>query len=82
MSPSLKKLIKEISFTHNIPIKVVEKVVEAQFLFVKETMANGIKNVPESFKSINLTHLGKFSTRDYVLKQFKKNYDNRTKDSN
>ena len=79
MSPSLRKLIKEISLSYNIPIKVVEEVVEDQFLFVREMMANGIKNEPDSFKSVNLTHLGKFSTRDYILQQYKQTYDNRTK---
>ena len=44
-------------------------------------MALGEKNKPDTFKSVNVTHLGKFATRDYMLKKYKEAYDNRTKDT-
>ena len=80
MSPKLKKFLKRLSLDNNVPLEVIHKVIDSQFLFVKETMAEGIKNDPESFKTINLTHLGKFAKRDRILKKYKEAHDNRTED--
>jgi hypothetical protein len=81
MSPLLNKLIREISLSTGIPKDVVTMIVDSQFLFIREVMALGEKNKPDTFKSVNVTHLGKFATRDYMLKKYKQAYDNRTKDT-
>ena len=56
-------------------------IIDSQFLFIREVMALGEKNNPDTFKSVNVTHLGKFATRDYMLKKYKEAYDNRIKDT-
>lgn len=81
MNIVLKQLINDIHHKYGIPKKVIEKVVNNQFLFVKEAMAEGEKNDVDSFRNINLTHLGKFAVREYLLKKYKEHYDNRAKDS-
>jgi hypothetical protein len=81
MSPLLNKLIREISLSTGIPKDVVKMIIDSQFLFIREVMALGEKNKPDTFKSVNVTHLGKFATRDYMLKKYKQAYDNRTKDT-
>jgi len=81
MSPLLNKLIREISLSTGIPKDVVKMIIDSQFLFIREVMALGEKNNPDTFKSVNVTHLGKFATRDYMLKKYKEAYDNRIKDT-
>jgi nucleoid DNA-binding protein len=65
MNIVLKQLINDIHHKYGIPKKVIEKVVNNQFLCVKEAMAEGEKNDVDSFRNINLTHLGKFAVREY-----------------
>jgi len=50
----------------------VEKVVNSQFKFVKDVMANGEKNRPDTFKTIQLTHLGKFAVRKSKIEYYKR----------
>lgn len=75
MNPEIKTLYKEISFKYNISIDLVKKIVDSQFKFVKDVMASGIKNQPNTFKSIQLTHLGKFAKREYKLQEYKRKAD-------
>ena len=51
---------------------LVEKIVNSQFKFVKDTMATGEKNRPETFKTIQLTHLGKFAVRKKKIEFYRK----------
>lgn len=75
MNPTIKKIYREISLELGISEKKVEEIVENQFLFVKDTMKKGIKNNPESFKNVQLTHLGKFAVRQYKLKEYQKMHE-------
>jgi nucleoid DNA-binding protein len=72
MNPILKKVYKDIANKHGLTIEEVEQVVKHQFGFVREVMAKGEKNNPDTFKTIQLTHLGKFAVREYKLKEFQK----------
>lgn len=81
MNIVLKQLVNDIHHKYGIPKKVIEKVINNQFLFVREAMAEGEKNDIKSFRNINLTHLGKFAVREHLLKKYKEHYDNRTEDS-
>lgn len=72
MNPRLKKIYKDISARYDIPVDKVEEVVRHQFKFVSDVMAKGNKNKPETFKTIQLTHIGKFALREYKLKEFQK----------
>lgn len=71
-SPILKKVYQEIANELDIPLSLVEKVVNSQFKFVKDVMANGEKNRPDTFKTIQLTHLGKFAVRKSKVEYYKR----------
>ena len=75
MDPTLKKVYKVIADKYGVTIDVVEKAVKHQFKFVTEVMAQGKKNAPDTFKTIQLTHLCKFAPRKYKLKEFKEKAD-------
>jgi nucleoid DNA-binding protein len=69
---TLKEIYKEVAKEHGLTETEVEEIVSAQFLFVRETMREGEKNKPDTFKAIQLTHLGKFAIRKHKLEEFKK----------
>ncbi len=68
----MKKIYQEIANELQISPGLVEKIVNSQFKFVKDTMATGEKNRPETFKTIQLTHLGKFAVRQKKLEFYQK----------
>ncbi len=68
----MKKIYDEIAQELNVPSYLVEKVVNSQFEFVKNVMAKGEKNKPETFKTIQLTHLGKFAVRKKKIEFYKR----------
>ncbi len=70
--PIMKKIYQEIANELQISPGLVEKIVNSQFKFVKDTMATGEKNRPETFKTIQLTHLGKFAVRQKKLEFYQK----------
>lgn len=72
LNPTLKKIYTEVAEKHGITIKEVEEIVTSQFMLVRKVMNEGIKNEPESFKSVQLTHLGKFAVRKYKLEEYKR----------
>ena len=72
---TVKRIMKEIAAKENLPIETVEKIVLSQFKFVRKVMAEGVKNKPESFKAVQLTHLGKFAPREKKLQEYKKKAD-------
>lgn len=75
MTPAIKVIYQRIADKHGCTVEQVEEMVVSQFLFVKKVMAQGIKNDVDSFKSIQLTHLGKFAVRKYKIEE----YINKTK---
>lgn len=50
------KIIKDLSLRLNIPVKVVEYIIESQFIFVKEQIRKG------EHKSVRLPFFGRFLT--------------------
>ena len=68
----MKKIYDEIAQELNVPSYLIEKVVNSQFEFVKNVMATGEKNKPETFKTIQLTHLGKFAVRKKKIEFYKR----------
>jgi len=72
MNPILKKVYTEIGNKYGLTIKEVESVVKHQFSFIRDVMAKGEKDKPETFKTIQITHLGKFAVREYKLKEYQK----------
>lgn len=78
MNPALKKLYKDIANRYGLSILEVEKIVKHQFGFVREVMAQGEKNNPDTFKTVQLTHLGKFAVREYKLKEFQQKADGKS----
>ena len=73
MNPIMKKVFQEIAKELNGPSSgLIEKIVNSQFKFVKDTMATGEKNRPETFKTIQLTHLGKFAVRKRKIEFYRK----------
>ena len=68
----MKKVYQEIAKELEISPGLVEKIVNSQFKFVKDTMATGEKNRPETFKTIQLTHLGKFAVRKKKIEFYRK----------
>ena len=72
MNPVVKRIYQKIASDHNLSVAQVKEIVEQQFEFVRKVMAEGEKNKPETFKTIQLTHLGKFAVRKYKLEEFKK----------
>lgn len=75
MSPIIIALYKKIAVKHNISVELVQAIVDSQFKFVKNTMASGVKNQPDTFKNIQLTNLGKFAKREYKLQEYKRRAD-------
>ena len=59
MNPRLKKIYKDISARYDIPVDKVEEVVKHQFKFVSDVMAEGDKNKPETFKTVEAVKIGK-----------------------
>lgn len=72
LNQTVKQIYKDIANEYGKTIKEVEEIVTAQFMFIRKTMHEGEKNNPETFKSIQLTHLGKFAIRKYKLEEWKK----------
>ena len=70
MNPKIKKLYGEIARTYGLDYRRVSDIIEKQFRFVKGAMAEGEKNNPETYKNIQITHLGKFATRKYKLEEY------------
>lgn len=68
---TLRDIYKLVAEKNGVSIEEVEEIVTAQFMLVRKTMNEGIKNEPESFKGIQLTHLGKFAVRTSKLEEFK-----------
>ena len=79
MGPTALKIIKEIALKERLPVETVKKVVELQFHFVRKIMAEGEKGNPETFKTIQLTHLGKFALREKMLKNYTEKYGKKGK---
>ena len=71
VSPTIKEICKEIARNNNLPVDVVENIITSQFKFVKDTMAKGEKDKPGTFKTIQITHLGKFAIRKKKLEYYK-----------
>jgi len=67
----IQKIIQKIAKERKLSTEVVTKIVHSQFKFVKDTMALGEKNKPETFKTIQVTHLGKFAVRKKKIEQFR-----------
>jgi nucleoid DNA-binding protein len=76
----MKKVFQEIADELQISPGLIEKIVNSQFKFVKDTMATGEKNKPETFKTIQLTHLGKLAVRKKKLEFYKKNQKKKKND--
>ena len=74
-----KGIYKSIAKQANLTVAQVEEIVQSQFAFVTQTMAEGVKNNPDTFKSIQLTHLGKFAVRKHKLEDYKEKYDRNRK---
>tara|TARA_R110002126_G_scaffold127296_1_gene269506 strand:- start:21536 stop:21760 length:225 start_codon:yes stop_codon:yes gene_type:complete len=68
----LKDIYKVIAGKNNLTVKQVEEIAISQFMLIKKTMVEGVKNKPETFKSLQLTHLGKFAIRKYKLEEYKR----------
>ena len=68
---TIQKVVQKIAKEQGISIDIVTKIVNSQFKFVKDTMALGEKNRPETFKTIQVTHLGKFAVRKKKIEQFR-----------
>ena len=77
MHLTTKSIYKKIANQSNLTVAQVEDIVNSQFSFITGIMAEGIKNQPETFKSIQLTHLGKFAVRKHKLEEYKKKADGR-----
>lgn len=72
---TVQRILREIATKENLPVETIEKIVYSQFKFVRKVMAEGIKNKPETFKSVQLTHFGKFAPREKKLQEYKKKAD-------
>jgi len=68
---TIQKVVQKIAKEQGLSIDIVTKIVNSQFKFVKDTMALGEKNRPETFKTIQVTHLGKFAVRKKKIEQFR-----------
>ena len=75
MDRTLKTLYRDIAKKLELTEEQVIEAVSNQFLFVRKTMGEGVKNQPNTFKTVQLTNLGKFATRDYKLKEYKRKAD-------
>ena len=73
----LKDIYKAIAEKNNLTVKQVEEIAVSQFMLIKKTMLEGVKNKPETFKSVQVTHFGKFAVRKYKLEEYKRKADER-----
>ena len=76
------KIYNKIAKEQDVSFEEVKSIVESQFKTVRRVMKEGTKNEPDSFKVIQLTHLGKFLVRKHHIlkmkeigKQTKRDYD-------
>ena len=75
MNNILKDIYTTIAKKHNITVRQAEEMAVSQFMFIKKTMVEGVKNKPDTFKSVQVTHLGKFAIRKYKLEEYKRKAD-------
>lgn len=68
---TIQKVFQKVAKEQGLSIELVTKIVNSQFKFVKDTMALGEKNRPETFKTIQVTHLGKFAVRKKKIEAFR-----------
>ena len=74
--PQLRKIIREISNESNVEYDKVEKAVNSMFEFLKNAMGEGDFEDPDSFKNVQVMHLGKF-----VVKPGRVEYINKMKEN-
>jgi nucleoid DNA-binding protein len=72
VDPVIKNIYKQIAEETGLDIKQIQEIVKSQFQFVRDIMASASKNDPDSFKTINITHLGKFAIREYKVEEYYK----------
>jgi len=75
MNNKLKDIYTTIANKHGVTVRQAEEMAVSQMMFVKKVMAEGVKNKPETFKSVQVTHLGKFAVRKYKLEDYKRKAD-------
>tara|TARA_R110000751_G_scaffold79694_1_gene160622 strand:- start:140 stop:388 length:249 start_codon:yes stop_codon:yes gene_type:complete len=71
MDPTVKKIYRRIAKEYGLTESQIKEIVEHQFLFVKGIMREGVKDLPETFKGVQLTYLGKIAVRSYKLEEYK-----------
>lgn len=64
----LFRLLNDVSLRTNIPIDTVKNIVFSQFKFLKIMMAVGDREDENSFLTISLVNIGKFSPKKSYIK--------------
>ena len=68
---NLEEIYWMLADKYKLRKEVVENIVQCQFRFVHDIIRNSDLLKPESFKSISITHLGKYLPRKKRIKEFR-----------
>ena len=68
----LDDIYKDLAKKYNVHPKVIERVIRVVFLFVRDTMREGTKNKPETFKSVFISGWGTFFPNLKKLERYKR----------
>lgn len=71
---NLDNIYWDLAKKYNLRKEVIENIIECQFRFVHELIKNSDINDINTFKSVNLTHLGKYLPRKWRIHKHMKDY--------
>jgi hypothetical protein len=70
--------MRDIAQTYDLPIWVIEMIINSQFEFVANVIKNCDRTNPSTFKNINLQYFGKFAVKEARKKYYEKLKNDRT----
>jgi hypothetical protein len=77
----LRNIIREISEETGLDENLIEKMNNSQFKYVRDVMAKGDKENPETYKTVYLQYIGRFVVKPHMVKRLEENRDGGTEDS-
>lgn len=73
------KVYKDLSVEFNLPIEVIQTIVESQFDTATQAIKEGIKGQPDTFKNVMFLHLGKLVAKPGRVKFLQQKSDDMRK---
>ena len=71
MEKQVLQIYKNLSAKYNLPMEVINDIIDSQFKTAQEAIKEGIKGEPDTFKNIMFIHLGKLIAKPNRVKWLK-----------